>query len=106
MPAHPQASSATRRIAAMRAACSACVLCDAFDEIHAQEGAAYDRRRCAGCCREGHPRSCRIGEKRFERRSQMVATDQEGKFSVSGLGEGTYSVEASAPSFTTAAARA
>ena len=32
---------------------------------------------------------------------KMVATDGEGKFSVSGLPEGVYTVEASAPSFTT-----
>jgi iron complex outermembrane recepter protein len=32
---------------------------------------------------------------------RMIATDAEGKFFVSGMGEGSYTVEASSPSFST-----
>ena len=80
---------------------SACVLYLAAGVLHAQDGAASIAGAVLDVAGKGIPGAAVSVRNDSNGSLKMVATDQEGKFSVSGLGEGTYSVEASAPSFTT-----
>ncbi len=80
---------------------SACALYLAAGALHAQEGTASIAGAVLDVAGKGIPGAAVSVRNDSNGSLKMVATDQEGKFSVSGLGEGTYSVEASAPSFTT-----
>ncbi len=80
---------------------SACALYLAAGALNAQEGTASIAGTVLDVAGKGIPGAAVSVRNDSNGSLKMVATDQEGKFSVSALGEGTYSVEASAPSFTT-----